>query len=345
MRILIVKLSSIGDIVHTLPVLAAVRRAFPQAEISWAVEKRSAEILRGNELIDNLIEIDTRALRGGKVIKNFLPEAGRQFRRLRKHEFDIALDFQGLLKSALIAKLSGAKKRCGFSKPNLREPASRFLLTETFDVPPQISIYRKNLALAAQALQIEVPQENFEFPIFTNDEQKLEAQKIIERTGENFVILNPSGGWVTKLWHAENYSRLADKLWAEKGFASIVTTAPNERNLAEKILEKSVSGKVFLAQPSLKGLYELAKRAQIYVGGDTGPTFLAIAANAPVVGIYGPTEYWRNGSPNPDDIAVERLDIPCRVNCHRRACSNWICLDIPVETVYRAVLERMEFKV
>ena len=106
MRILFVKLSSIGDIVHTLPTLAAVRKALPDAEISWAVEKSSAEILRENRLINNLIEIDTRSLRGGKIIENILLDASKQLRELRKFDFDIALDFQGLLKSATVAKLS-----------------------------------------------------------------------------------------------------------------------------------------------------------------------------------------------------------------------------------------------
>ncbi len=341
MRILIVKLSSIGDIVHTLPTLAAIRRALPEAEISWAVERRSAEILRGNQLIDNLIEIDTRSLRAGKIVGDILPAARRQFGELRKHKFDLALDFQGLFKSAAIAKISGARRRYGFGKTSLREPASRFLLTETFEIADDINIVRKNLALAAKALQIEIPDENFEYPIFTGDAHKLEAAKIIEQTGANYAILNPAGGWATKLWSAEKFGQLADKIWEENGLISVVTTAPNEKELAEKVLQNSRSGKILLAQPSLKGFYELAKTAKIYVGGDTGPTFLAIAANAPVVGIFGPTEWRRNGSPNRRDICVERTDIVCRINCHRRVCSNWICLDIPTATVFRAVQHRL----
>lgn len=341
MRILFVKLSSIGDIVHTLPTLAAVRKALPAAEISWAVEKSSAEILRGNALINNLIEMDTRSLRGGKIIEEILLDASRQIRQLRKFEFNVALDFQGLLKSGAIAKFSKAKRLYGFDKSNLREPASRFLLTETIEIPKQIHVIRKNLALAEKALSIPVPTENFEFPIATSDEHKAEAAKIISETGEKFAILNPAGGWVTKLWHAEKFGALADKLWEENGLVSVVTTAPNETNLADKVLQNSKSGKVFLAQTSLKGFYELAKRTRVYVGGDTGPTHLAVAANAPVVGIFGPTEWWRNGSPNPADICVERNDINCRVDCHRRTCSNWICMDISVETVFNAVQKRL----
>lgn len=341
MKILIVKLSSIGDIVHTLPTLAAITKELPDAEISWAVEKRSAEILRGNQLIKNLIEIDTRSLRGRKIIENILLEMSRQVRDLRSFDFDAALDFQGLLKSAAVAAVSKTARRYGFSKPNLREPASRFLLTDTIDVEKKSHIIRKNLALAEKALQISVPQNNFEFPIFTDEKHKGEASEIIARAGENFAILNPAGGWTTKLWNAEKFGALADRIWEENNLISVVTTAPNEEALAEEVLRGSKSGKILPAQPSLKGFYELAKQAKIYVGGDTAPTHLAVAAKTPVVGIFGPTEWWRNGSPNPGDICVERIDIGCRADCGRRSCNNWICMDIEVETVLRAVQKRL----
>lgn len=342
MKILIVKLSSIGDVIHTLPVLPAIQNALPDAEISWVVEKGSAEVLRDNPQISRLIEVDTKSLRRNTKLKNILPEIRRQLRSLRGETFDVALDFQGLFKSAAIAKLSKATRRYGFSKESLREPASRFLLTDTFEVPESVNIVRKNLALAHKALQIPVPENNFEYPIYTKPRHTTEAEEIIEQTGANYAILNPAAGWVTKLWHAEKFGRLADKLWTEFGLISVVTTAPNEKELAAKVLEASKSGKIIAATPSLKGFYELAKRTKVYIGNDTGPTFLAIAAKAPVVSIFGPTEWWRNGSPDADDIGIERDDIPCRVNCHRRACSNWICMDIPVDKVLEAVGRRMQ---
>jgi len=344
MKILIVKLSSIGDVIHTLPVLSAIGAALPDAEISWVVEKSSAEILRNNPIIAHLIEIDTRAMRRKKTFGAALPTTGRQLRGLRGEKFDVALDFQGLLKSAAIAKLSKATRRYGFAKKTLREPSSRFLLDETIEVSSNIHIIRKNLALAQKALNIPVPDENFVFPIFSDSKHAQEAEQIIAQTGAHFAILNPAGGWKTKLWSAEKFGRLADKLWQENGLTSVVTTAPNEKPLAEKVLKSSESGKIILTMPSLKGFYELAKHAEIYVGGDTAPTHLAVAAGAPVVGIFGPTEWRRNGSPNADDICVERTDIDCRTDCHRRTCSNWICLDISVETVLRAVQIRLEKK-
>lgn len=341
MKILIVKLGSIGDVIHTLPALSAIKNALPEAEVSWAVEKKSAELLRGNPLLTRLIEIDTKKLRFKDTPSQTLIAAREQLKELRASNFDVALDFQGLLKSAMIAKLSRAKRRYGFSRRHLREPASRLLLTKTVEINPKAHVVVKNLTLAEKALKIPVPSENFEFPIFTSENHFAEAEKVISQTSENFAILNPAGGWATKLWEAEKFGALADRLWEENGLVSIVTTAPNEKFLAEKTLNASKSGKIISANTSLKGFYELAKRAKVYVGGDTGPTHLAVAAGAPTVGIFGPTEWWFNGSPNPLDICVERIDIACRLNCNRRTCSNWICLDIGIETVLRAVQSRI----
>lgn len=341
MKILIIKLSSIGDVIHTLPVLSAIREALPKAEISWVVEKSSAEILRNNPLITKLIEVDTKSLRKKDSFGKNFSLAKESLRELRSIKYDVTLDFQGLFKSAAIAKLARAQKRVGFAKEHLREPGSRFLLSETISVGQKTNVIVKNLSLAEKALKISVPDKNFEFPIFTDEKHKFEAEEIIAKAGEKFAILNPATSWVTKLWSAEKYGQLADKLWEEQGLISLITTAPNEKNIANKVLNSSKSGKIICSTPSLKGFYELARRAQIYVGGDTGPMFLAVAAKTPIVGIFGPTEWWRNGSPNQEDICVERTDIGCRVNCHRRTCSNWICMDIEVETVLQAVQRRL----
>lgn len=338
---LFVKLGAIGDIVHTLPALAAVRRERPDIHLTWVAERRSAEILRGNPLIDSLHEIDTRAMREGGLLDEMVPEIRRQLGPLRKQEFDIAIDFQGLIKSGIVAKLSGAKTRWGFSRKNLREPASRLFLNKTVKIPKGVSVIEKNLRLAGAAIGPFTNVSELEFPIFTEAENRLEADAIATRAGGNFAILNPGGGWVTKLWHAEKYGQLADRIWEEHGIVPVIATGPAEKEIAEKVLAASRSGKTIAAEPSLKGFYALAKRARVYIGGDTGPTHLAVAAGTPIVGIFGPTEWWRNGSSNSDDICVERNDIGCRIDCHRRTCSNWICMDITVETVAEAVSSRL----
>ncbi len=343
MRLLFVKLGSIGDIVHTLPALAAVRRALPRAEISWVVERGAAEILRDNPFLESLIVIDTKALRRAPVSGETLSATRRQLRRLRASAFDSALDFQGLLKSALIARLSGARRVHGFDRVNLREPASRFLLTHAVNIPASQNVIRKNLSLAAGALRIDVPSDarEFEFPIGVLDEHVREAETAAAEAGGEFAILNPGGGWPTKLWDAARFGALADAMWERQGLRSLITTGPGETELAARVSAASRTGAARTISLSLKGFYELARRASVYVGGDTGPTHLAVAAGTPVVGLFGPTEWWRNGSPRAEDIEVGRTDIGCRTDCHRRACSVWVCMDIEVGRVVAAVEERL----
>ncbi len=157
-------MSSIGDVVHTLPTLAAIRKELPEAEISWVVERGSAEILRNNSYLENLIEVDTKSLRRRDKVSKIIANAREQLKALRAEEFDVTLDFQGLIKSAAIAKLAKATYRFGFSKSALREPASRFLLTDKVKVRKNSHVIRKSLALAREALGISVPDDNFEFP-------------------------------------------------------------------------------------------------------------------------------------------------------------------------------------
>jgi lipopolysaccharide heptosyltransferase I len=343
MRLLIVKLGSIGDIVHTLPAVAAIREALPGARISWVAERRAAEILRDNPLLDHLIEVDTKALRRVTVFGETLLAARQQLRRLRASVFDVALDFQGLLKSAAIARLSGAPRRYGFAREALREPLGRFLLTGTVSVPTTTSVIIKNLALVKGALGIPVPQnpDEFVFPIAIARQHECEAEAAASGMGD-YAILNPGGGWPTKLWAPERYGALAAALWSHFGLRSIITYGPGEAELATAAARATPCAAITRAVAlSLKGFYALARRAHVYVGGDTGPTHLAMAAGAPIVGLFGPTEWWRNGSPRAADICVERTDIACRTNCHRRACGQWVCMDIEVERVAEAVGERL----
>jgi ADP-heptose:LPS heptosyltransferase len=304
------------------------------------VERRSAEILRDNPLLDRLIEVDTKALRRGLMSGETLRAPRQQLRRLRASAFDIALDFQGLLKSASIARLSGARRVFGYSRPGLREPVSALLLSKTIAVPRQTHVIRKALLLLQGALGIAEPAE-LSFPINTNAKHDAEARAASETSGGKYAILNPGGGWPTKLWSVERFGKLADLLWSNYGISSLVTHGPGEEKLAESVRESSVSGKAQPVSLSLKGFYSLARNAKLYVGGDTGPTHIAVAAGAPIVGLFGPTEWWRNGSPRPEDICVERTDIDCRVDCHRRSCSKWICMDIEVGQVMEAVERRL----
>jgi ADP-heptose:LPS heptosyltransferase len=267
----------------------------------------------------------------------------QQLRLLRASAFELALDFQGLIKSSIIARLSGARRVVGFAREALREPASRLLLHQTVQIPERLHVIKKNLALAESALGIPVPvsADRFEFPIDVADRHESDAA-CAAGINRPYAVLNPGGGWPTKLWSAEKFGLLADELWNHFGLYSLVTHGPGEDHLAERALSSCKSQRAKSVSVSLKGFCALVKRAEVYVGGETGPTHLAIAMRTPVVGLLGPTEWWRNGSPYADDICVERNDIDCRENCHRRSCSKWICMDIEVERVLRAVSDRLQ---
>lgn len=312
----------------------------PSAEITWVVEVSAAEMLRESPAIDRLIEIDTRSMRGGKVIEEILIDMGRQAKLVREHEYDIAIDMQGLIKSAVITKISGAKKRWGFSKGELRESFGSLLYTDKAVASGDVSVIEKNIRLAATVIGVEPELDPLEFPISVSADHIAEADAIVR--GRKVAIINPGGGWVTKLWPAERFGELAARIRDELGIVPIISIGPNEAELGESVRHGTQTVNVEVVSPTLRGFYELARRADIYVGGDTGPTHIAVAAGTPIVGIYGPTEWWRNGSPNPDDICVERTDIGCRVDCHRRKCDNWICMEITVDRVFEAVARRLK---
>ena len=354
MHVLIVKLSSIGDVVHTLPAAALLRRALPDARIAWVVERRAGAILKDSPVIDALIEVDSRAwrkqlFRGAGIgqIRERLAELRDGAGATTTERGDIAIDFQGLIKSGLVAFASGAKRRIGFETAELREAPSRLFLTEQVATSGLKHVIEKNLALARAALSgssnptSEMPAPGrYEFPISvsTDDEKYVEA--MIESKGAGFAIVNPGGGWPTKLWPTEHYARLADWLWSDCGLASFVTYGPGEEKLAQSVADKARSGEAHPIPSTLKQYVGLARRASLFVGGDTGPLHLAAASGTPIVGIYGPTSAERNGPFDRRDITVGR-DLWCRADCHRRSCWHWECMNIPFLEVQRAVVRRL----
>src|SRR6266571_6899466 len=338
MRILIVKLSAIGDVVHTLPAAALLKRALPEARIAWAVGPRAGAILKDSPVIDELIELQTRPSIGG-VGAGIKPVNGAG-------RFDIAIDFQGLIKSGLVAFASRAKRRIGFETSDLREKASKLFLTEQVETSEFRHVIDKNLALARAAIadsqNANAPTSNdgYEFPIALSPEDERFAETVAADQRGPFIIINPGGGWPTKLWATERYAELADWLWSDCALASVVTYGPGEEELARRVVASSRSSAVRALASTLKQFLALARRAALFVGGDTGPLHLAAASGTPTVGLFGPTSAERNGPFDKRDIAVGR-DLWCRADCHRRSCWHWECMDIPVSDVKQAVLRRL----
>jgi lipopolysaccharide heptosyltransferase I len=388
MRILIVKLSSIGDVVHTLPAAALLRRALPGASITWVAERRASAILKDSPAIDELIEIDTRAWRKDFLTGSTISDMRAQLNQLRKSpnlngagNADIAIDFQGLIKSGLVAIASRANRRIGFETSDLREKASKLLLTEQVETAEFNHVIEKNLALARAAITHSAtkpaaeawerrhpclplsasgeylsaqrragtdacaPRENvssngYEFPIAISPDDERWVEAAIENQSDPFAIINPGGGWHTKLWPPERFAELADWLSSECGLTSFVTFGPGEEALARGVASNARSGAARPLASTLKQFVALARRAALFVGGDTGPLHLAAASGAPIVGLYGPTSSERNGPFDPRDVTVGR-DLWCRAECHRRSCWHWECMDIPMNDVKRAVLKRL----
>lgn len=340
MHFLIVRLSSIGDVIFAMPAVAALRRRFPHARITWVAERQCAELLRESPAIDALVEIDTRAWRNGWFRTNGAGLFRDEIRSIRKIRPDVAIDFQGLLKSAVIARLSGAPKRIGFAAEHLREPASRFFYSEVVRVDPSLHVARKNLCLLESFGVSEASP--LEFPIAIGQETRDWAGRQIESLGgRKFAIVNPGGGWSTKLWEPARFAQVADWLWERFGINSIVTFGPGEEHLAGEVVSQSVTGAAMKLRTSLKQFAALAEQAVLFVGSDTGPMHLAAARGVPVVGLYGPTQVNLNGPLDPRHQTVAR-DVPCRIDCYRRRCDKWICMDIPAQRVQLAIERRLD---
>jgi heptosyltransferase I len=340
MRILLVKLGAIGDVVHTLPALAALRRTLPDAYIAWAVERGgAANLLAGNPYLDDVIEFDMRGWRKTLWRPATWRAVYQTVQRMHNSAFDVALDFQGLLKSAYVARYSRADRRIGFATEALREPASAALLHEQVEVDDRDHIIKKNLRLV-EYLGCETGGE-YEFPLAIMPEDEVFAEKQVARFPGGFAILNPGGGWPTKLWSAENFAALADRLRRVYDIRSVVTYGPGEEALAQAVVEYSQTNAAVKLDATLKQFFALAQRARLFVGGDTGPMHLAAAAGAPIVALFGPTAARRNGPFAPDDVVVERLDLDCRTDCYRRSCSHTSCMKLPVEMVWQGVVQRM----
>jgi lipopolysaccharide heptosyltransferase I len=339
-RILIVKLGAIGDVVHTLPALACLRRAMPGARIAWAVERGgAAKLLQGNTLIDNLIELDLRGWRKSLMNAETQLAIRKAMAGLRKERFDLSLDFQGLLKSAMVARLARVPRRIGFARAALREPASAFMLTERVMADDDDHIIKKNLKLV-EHLGCDISGE-YEFPIAISDDDERFARQQLDRFGGSFAMLNPGGGWPTKLWGADGFAAIADRLWEDRGIRSAVTYGPGEESLALSVVELTRTKAAVAVDATLKQFFALARQAKLFIGGDTGPMHLAAAAGAPVVAIFGPTSARRNGPFGADDVVIERLDLDCRTDCYRRSCSHTSCMKIPVDALWQGVVRRL----
>jgi heptosyltransferase-1 len=300
-KLLILRLGSMGDILHALPGVAALRRAFPSATIGWAVEQRWSELLCAGAaentasgspekpLVDGLHFINTVAWRKRLFSDDMWREAWMAMGSLRAARYEVAIDFQGAWKSAGVALWSAAPERIGFDSPRER-PAAMFYTRRVPTTSPHV--VDQGLELAAAVADREPGPACFPLPCSPASEAWCNNE--LRRRGlQDFALLSPGGGWGAKLWPPENYGHVATAL-ARQGLPSLVNFGPGEEELARAVEQASGAA----AQPlccSLGELIALTRRARLFIGGDSGPMHLAAALSVPVVAIFGPTDPARTG--------------------------------------------------
>ena len=329
MKILIVRLSALGDIVHALPVLAAVKKAMPAAQVDWLVEESYASILsiasglhrriivRARRSFDTPEAISFGGLRGYHAAAKYL----------WNQDYDVALDLQGLIKSAAWARISFANRVVGFDEPNLREPQAAFLYSET--VTPHLRqsgsqgvgqsggqhVIWKNLSIL-QALKIQA--DAIEVPLDPQASDSTIAAIAAAGGSRGFVVINPGAAWPNKRWPPERFGALAASLRDRVGLPSLITWGPSERELAEAVANASTGAASLAPATSVPDLAVLLREAALVVSGDTGPLHIAAAMGTPLVGLYGPTWPERNGPWDLQDVVISRANV-C-VCHHKRQC-------------------------
>jgi heptosyltransferase-1 len=299
-RLLIVRLGSMGDIIHTLPAATALRRALPEASIGWVVEERWAELLctlpeprsgplsPRRPLVDRIHAVNTMMWRNSLLSTQTWEQIAAGFSDLHAQRYEVAVDFQGAVRSALLSRWSGAPVVYGFAQP--RENAASMFYTRQV-IASGSHVVEQNLSLAEAVARCPLEMPKIDFP----HDQTVEKQcgDRFQFSIADFVLLNPGAGWGAKQWPAERYGQAARRL-AEDGMKSLINFGPGEQSLMQAV-ESASEGAAKGVACSLTELIALTRRARLFIGGDTGPMHLAAALGIPVVAIFGPTNPVRNG--------------------------------------------------
>ena len=312
-RILIIKPSSLGDVVHTLPVLAALRRRWPDAHISWLVTPACAGLLEGHPLLDHVILFQRRRL--GRIWRS--PAAGAELadlsRSLRHGRFDLVIDLQGLFRSGWLAWQSRARCRVGLD--SARELA-RVVYTQRVAADVNLHAVDRNMMLAEA---VGCATDRVEFPLPESPDARQYIDSLIPPE-QPVAVLLPGANWLTKRWPASRFAELVDPLERNLGLRCATAGGPETADLAAEIpAHYNLTGRTTLPQ-----LVALLRRADLVIANDSGPMHIAAALGRPLVAVFGPTSPQRS-SPYRRDASVVRLDMPCSP-CFSRRCSHRSCL-------------------
>jgi heptosyltransferase I len=339
-RILIVRLSAMGDVIHTLPAVQAIRESFPKAHIGWLVEERWAELLcapgfprRGTRsgarpLVDEVHTVNLKGWGNSVFSLSTLQRVATVWNDVRDVRYDVAVDIQGAMRSAALARWSGARVVYGAAEAR-ESPASLFYTRKV--VAHGRHVIEQNVSVAEALVGHRVKAPGAQFPLDPGAESRIE-KRLAEFGIDKFAVLNPGAGWGAKRWPAERYGEVARGL-AELGLQAILNYGPGEDELA-RAAEAASGGAARAMSSSLTELIALTRRARLFVGGDTGPMHLAAALRVPVVGIFGPTDPVRNGPYGTRSVVLRSTE---SVTSHaRRAAADEGMLGIGSEAVVAA---------
>jgi heptosyltransferase-1 len=327
---LIIRLGSLGDVVHGIPAAAALRHRFQDARLDWMVDPRYIELLELVDGIDRCIPFDPRGLARGVGAWSVLGE-------LRRTRYDAVIDLQGLLKSAVLARLVGAKQIIGLPRAHLREPQARFFYTDTPDPGAATHVIGKGLALL-RALDVTTPAVHFPLRV----PQGGLGAGIADRFGAGgYAVLNPGAAWPNKRWPATRFGAVAAALRRDHGLRSVVMWGPGEESLAAAVVAASEGAAEAAPPTTIKDIVAITHAARVMVSGDTGPLHVAGAVGTPLVALFGPTLPERNGPWAADDITLSRV-ATCSCRYERRCKRAEPCIeDIAVDEVVQAVRRRL----
>lgn len=325
-RVLLVRLSAIGDVIHTLPVACALREAFPESRIAWVVENRAAPLLWGHPAVDELVELPRGFLKSPACM-------WRLCRRLRRWQPEVAIDVQSLSKSALVAWLSGARWRIGFARPNGRE-ISPWL--NSVRVRPKAEHVVQQYLELLEPLGITRPRVQFHLPELPGEGAAAEETLARLGIGQGFAVLNAGSGWPSKRWPSERFAAVARHLGEAWQLPSVVVWAgEEERRWAEAIVAGAGGHARLAPTTTLRELAAVVRRARLFVSSDTGPLHLAAAIGTPCVGLFGPWPAERNGPYGPQHLAIQKMRFEGTTR-QRRAAPASLMEAIDVATVCQA---------
>jgi len=342
LKILLIRLSALGDVVRTLPALNCLRRTYPSARIDWMVEEASAGVLEGQPDLNGVLVFPRRRIARALLFPAESPGAWRALeefrRRLREERYDLVIDFQGTLKTGILGKMSGAPRRVGLGRGHSRE-LSHLFLTESAAIPVRrMSRVDRGLALVAH-LGVDTRGATSQLPPRPGDAAVVEGFLATLLPSKPPIVIFPgtSRAQAYKRYPPSHFARAADLVAERTGSPVVVAWGPGERELAEEVVGTMRRPATLAPDLSLGQLTELIRRARVFVSGDTGPMHIAWTVGAPVVAVYGPTDPELNRPGGAFSVVAYR-QLPCSP-CRNRGCADRICLeDLPPDTVAEAAV-------